>query len=112
MANTVRLACDRRIISVPVGNILPTRKLGPGISRTEKYRRIAASIQEVGIIEPLVVYPQTSGTEQYILLDGHIRLEILKGMGQKKSIVSWRWMTKASPTITRSARYRRFKSTL
>ena len=84
MANTVRLACDRRIVSVPVGNILPTRKLGPGISRTERYRRIEASIQEIGIIEPLVVYPQTRGVEQYILLDGHIRLEILKGMGQNE----------------------------
>ncbi|MBN1909330.1 MAG: ParB N-terminal domain-containing protein [Pirellulales bacterium] len=82
MASRVRLACNRNIISVPVPNILPVKKLCPGTSRTTKYLRIAASVQEIGIIEPLVVYPQASGTDQYILLDGHIRLEILKGLGQ------------------------------
>lgn len=84
MANTVRLACNCSIISVPVLNILPVKKLCQGISRTGKYQRIAASMREIGIIEPLVVYPQSSGTGQYIILDGHIRLEILKGLGQKK----------------------------
>jgi len=85
MVNTVRLACNRNIISVPVLHILPVKKFCQGTSRTEKYRRIAASIEEIGIIEPLVVYPQSNGnTGQYILLDGHIRLEILKVLGQKK----------------------------
>ena len=55
-----------------------------GNQPNRRYRRIEASIQEIGIIEPLVVYPQTRGTEQYILLDGHIRFEILKGMGQNE----------------------------
>ena len=54
------------------------------MTKTEKYRRIAASIREVGIVEPLVVYPQANGSTQYILLDGHIRLAILKEMGQEK----------------------------
>ena len=84
MVNRVRLACDTNIISVPLASILPVRKLSPGISKTEKYRRIAASIREVGIIEPLVVYPQANGSAQYILLDGHIRLAILRDMGLEK----------------------------
>ena len=84
MANTVRLACSRSIISVPILNILPVKKLCQGTSRTAKYQRIAASIQEIGIIEPLVVYSQSRDTGHYILLDGHIRLEILKGLGQKQ----------------------------
>jgi hypothetical protein len=84
MVNRVRLACDTNIISVPLASILPVRKLGPGINKTEKYRRIAASIREVGIIEPLVVYPQANGSAQYILLDGHIRLTILRDMGLEK----------------------------
>ena len=60
------------------------KKLRPGINKTAKYRRIAASVREVGIVEPLVVYPQKNGATQYILLDGHIRLEILKEIGQEK----------------------------
>ncbi|MCY2986952.1 MAG: ParB N-terminal domain-containing protein [Planctomycetota bacterium] len=84
MANRVRLACETSIISVPLTSILPVRKLSAGIDKTEKYRRIAASIREVGIIEPLVVYPQANGSTQYILLDGHVRLAILKEMGAEK----------------------------
>lgn len=82
MATSVRLACEPKIITVPVESILPVKKLAPTIHKTDKYRRIAASIREIGIIEPLVVYPQASGATQYILLDGHIRLEILKDLGQ------------------------------
>jgi ParB-like chromosome segregation protein Spo0J len=84
MTNRVSLACDPKIISVPLSSVLPVRKLSPAISKTEKYRRIAASIGEVGIIEPLIVYPQTNGESHYILLDGHIRLEILKELGQEE----------------------------
>ena len=84
MANTVHLACEQNIISVPVDKVLPVKKLSPGIAKTEKYQRIAASVREIGLIEPMVVYPQEDNAGQYILLDGHIRLEILKEMGQEK----------------------------
>lgn len=84
MNNRIRLACDPKILSLPVSSILPVRKLGVGINKTEKHRRIAASIREVGIVEPLIVYPQANGSTHYILLDGHIRLAILKEMGQER----------------------------
>ena len=84
MVNRIRFACNTRIVLVPLDSILPVKKLLPGIKKTAKYRRIAAAVREVGIVEPLVVYPQKNGALQYILLDGHIRLEILKEMGQKK----------------------------
>ena len=84
MVNRVRLACETSIVSVPLASILPVRKLSPAISKTDKYRRIAASVREVGIIEPLIVYPQANGSTQYILLDGHVRLAILKEMGLDK----------------------------
>ena len=84
MSNRVHFACEPKIISIPVGSILPVRSLNQTIGKTEKYRRIAASIREVGIIEPLIVFRQANGNSQYILLDGHIRLAILKEMGQKK----------------------------
>ena len=85
MVNRIRLACEPKIIMVLLSQILPVKKLSPGINKTAKYRRIAASVREVGIVEPLVVYPQENGTTQYILLDGHIRLEILKEIGQDKA---------------------------
>ena len=84
MVNRIRFACESKIIMVLLSQILPVKKLSPGINKTAKYRRIAASVREVGIVEPLVVYPQKNDATQYILLDGHIRLEILREIGQEK----------------------------
>lgn len=47
---------------------------------TKKYGQIKASIKDIGIIEPLIV-SSTNSKAQYILLDGHIRFEILKELG-------------------------------
>ena len=84
MINRIRFACDPKILLLPISSILPVRTISTGMTRTERYRRIAASVREVGIVEPLVVYPQSNGSTYYILLDGHIRLAILKEMGQEK----------------------------
>lgn len=50
---------------------------------TKKYRQIEASIRDIGIIEPISV-SATNNKKQYILLDGHIRFEILKELGYTK----------------------------
>ncbi|TCB72567.1 plasmid partitioning protein RepB C-terminal domain-containing protein [Acinetobacter sp. ANC 4177] len=47
---------------------------------TKKYGQIKASIKDIGIIEPLIV-SSANTKAQYILLDGHIRFEILKELG-------------------------------
>ena len=78
MANKVRLACQPEMITIELNRILPLRRLARATCKSEKFKRIRASIQEVGVIEPLVVFPQANRTGHYILLDGHARLEILK----------------------------------
>jgi len=69
---------------LPLDAILPTRTVSPSVRKSNKYRRIQASIREVGIVEPIVVHPQASrGTgSQYLLLDGHLRLDILREAGE------------------------------
>ena len=76
----VKLVCEQKVKRIAISDILPLRKIPQATKACVKYRRIAASIREVGIIEPLVVYPQSNAKEGYMLLDGHIRLEILKDL--------------------------------
>lgn len=78
MSNVVLLACEPEIRQIEVESILPLRQVPSGARSSTKYRRISASIQEIGIIEPLIVHPCTDAKNQYMLLDGHIRLDILK----------------------------------
>ena len=58
------------------------RQLKAGVRASQKYQQILASVREVGIIEPIIVFPQDRKAEMYILLDGHLRLEVLKDLGQ------------------------------
>jgi hypothetical protein len=82
MAKEVRIGFDPKGVILPIGSILPLRQLKPGVRVTQKYQQILASVREVGIIEPLIVFPQDRKAEMYLLLDGHIRLEVLKELGQ------------------------------
>ena len=82
MAGTIKLACDPAIITVPTDRILPMRTVTKEWRSGRKYQCIKASIQELGLIEPLVVYPQDRDGTTYMLLDGHSRLEVLKEIGE------------------------------
>lgn len=68
-------------ISVPLADILLTRKLQEGAAHTRKFKQIRSSIEEVGLIEPLSVSPKAEDSKHYSLLDGHVRFFVLKEMG-------------------------------
>jgi ParB-like chromosome segregation protein Spo0J len=74
----VSLGFDLEPLSVPLNNILPSRKTPKGMETSRKYIQLRSSIQEIGLIEPLSVSPADKKTGQHILLDGHIRLVALR----------------------------------
>jgi len=68
---------------VRIADILPSRKTDDKQRASQKYATIVASIQEVGIIEPPVIHQMDKGPgTKYLLLDGHMRIEALKEIGQ------------------------------
>jgi len=69
-------------VVIPISSILPVKQLKPIVKASQKYHQILSSVREVGIIEPLIVFPQNGKSGKYILLDGHVRLEVLKDLGQ------------------------------
>ena len=82
MADTVKAAFESAILLLPVDAILPLRQVGAVLRGSVKYRRIASSIAEVGVIEPLVVAKPKGQETKHLLLDGHLRLAILVEMGE------------------------------
>lgn len=76
--NTVSIGFNLKPLTVSLDNILPSRKEPVGLITSRKYMQIRSSIQEIGLIEPLSVGPADQNTGQHILLDGHIRLLVLK----------------------------------
>lgn len=70
-------------VSVRLDKLLPTRILGEKLRESAKFRTLLASVREVGLIEPLSIYPQRGG--KYLILDGHARVEALKEMGESEA---------------------------
>lgn len=67
---------ERLTLSLDV--ILPIRQLKDPESSITRYSTIRASIREIGVIEPLMVYPQKGRSGYYLLLDGHLRYYALR----------------------------------
>lgn len=70
---------DKETVDLRVDQIVLLKVVNPAAHRSPKYRQILASIREVGIIEPPVV---SRSHGKYILLDGHMRVEALKELGE------------------------------
>ena len=80
-ADAVVLAFENDCLTLPVQSLLPIRALGSSVKSSRKYRQIKASIHEVGLVEPPVVARAGGQDGIFMLLDGHIRIEILKELG-------------------------------
>lgn len=80
----VKLGFEPQGKTIPIERLLPLRTIPKSVRSSNKYQRIAASISQIGIIEPIVVFPQsgTAGNSaRYLILDGHLRYDILKTLG-------------------------------
>lgn len=81
-SNPVKMAFERDSKRIAICDIQPLRLVNATAKKTVKYARIAASIREVGIIEPPVVVRDKTTKGKYLLLDGHLRLEALRDEGK------------------------------
>ncbi|MFZ7094442.1 plasmid partitioning protein RepB C-terminal domain-containing protein, partial [Primorskyibacter sp. 2E233] len=80
---TVGPGFESATLNIPIAAILPVKQLPATVATSAKYAQIAASIREVGLIEPPVVARNRSQKDTFILLDGHVRLQVLKEMDQE-----------------------------
>lgn len=85
MPDTVRMAFEQEIRLIPLQRLLPLRKISDGIKKSQRYKRIQSSIVEIGLVEPLVVSRSEENSEEYLLLDGHLRYDVLIGMGETEA---------------------------
>lgn len=83
MTRHVAQGFESDLVTIPIASIYPVRAFTPAIKRSVKYKQILASIKEVGIIENPVVARDRDKREQFILLDGHLRLEALRELGEQ-----------------------------
>ena len=82
--STVKQAFEETRLRIPIAQIQPLKLVTPTIKKTPKYLQVVASIREVGLVEPPVVARDRSDPGKYLLLDGHLRIDVLKDMGESE----------------------------
>src|SRR3982074_2073200 len=69
-------------VVVHLASILPVKSIEKTAKSSHKYRQIAAPIREIGLVEPPVVVQDSRNPSCFLLLDGHLRIEVLRDLGQ------------------------------
>jgi ParB-like chromosome segregation protein Spo0J len=79
---SVHMAFEKVAVRLAISDIAPLHLVGEQIKKSAKYLQIAASVREIGLVEPPVVARDKSEKGKYLLLDGHLRLAALREMGE------------------------------
>lgn len=77
----VEHAFESKLLVIKLEHIAPLYVVSSQIKGTMKFKQILASVIEIGLVEPMVVARDPNDEKQFTLLDGHLRLEILKDQG-------------------------------
>ena len=73
---TPKAAFEFDVLTVNIENLLPTRTVSENEKKSMKYRALVASISELGIVEPVSIFPHKGG--KFLILDGNARVEAMK----------------------------------
>lgn len=82
----IALGFEETSLRIPLDAIMFLRDVTVVVKNSVKYKQIAASIAEVGIIEPPVVARDAREPERFHLLDGHLRVDIMREQGQSEVV--------------------------
>ena len=82
--SAVTMGFEEVRLRIAIDQIVPLKIVSDAIKKTPKYAQIAASVREVGLVEPPVVARDRGEPGKYLLLDGHLRIDVLKQIGQNE----------------------------
>jgi RepB plasmid partitioning protein len=87
---SVRMGFEQRTLLIKLVDIQPLKIVSEEVKRSAKYRQIAASVAEIGLVEPPAVARSRDRSGKFLLLDGHLRLEVLRdrGLAEVECLVS------------------------
>ena len=78
---SVRMGFEERTIKIRLSDLLPLKHISDEVRKSAKYKQISASIAEIGLVEPPVVARSREEIGKFLLLDGHLRAEVLREQG-------------------------------
>lgn len=79
----IKCCFSQETVTLNISDLLPTKKMPLNYERSEKFLQIKCTLKAIGLIEPILIYIDSTKGEVKIL-DGHLRVEALKSLGETK----------------------------
>jgi RepB plasmid partitioning protein/ParB-like nuclease domain len=76
MHPSVKIGFRQEVLEIPLEQLVALKETESRDSKARKYKQLEASLQHVGLIEPLAVFPQAE--DRFLVINGNLRLHILK----------------------------------
>ena len=83
VAPSVKIAFRQEVQEIPLEQLVALKDIDPRVPRTRKYKQLRASLEHIGLIEPLAVFPQPE--DRYLVTNGNFRLHILRELKVMKA---------------------------
>ena len=81
-SSSIGIGFEKERLRIAIAQIIPLNSYRLQSRKRRNIAQIAASIREVGLVEPPVVARDRGEPGKFLLLDGHLRIDVLKDMGQ------------------------------
>lgn len=80
--NQIQAAFDTQAVSLPLDALIEQRPVKNPKARYTTYTTILTSLREVGLVQPLIVFPIEGEVGKFRILDGHLRWHALRELGE------------------------------
>lgn len=82
-SRVISAAFEDAMLEIPIELIIPLKQLPTSAQISQKYQLIASTMQKEGLVEAPVVARCGDASGNFLLLDGHVRVEVLKSLGAR-----------------------------
>jgi hypothetical protein len=79
----IKLGFQRELATIALDRLVPTKAMRVNFKLGKKYLQIVSSIRAIGVVEPPAVFPDNTRRDMFLLLDGHLRVEALRDIGER-----------------------------
>jgi RepB plasmid partitioning protein/ParB-like nuclease domain len=77
----VKISFRQEVVELPLERLDPLKDVERKAIASKTYKQLKASLEHVGLIEPLAVYPRSD--DKFVVVNGNLRLHILRQIGVK-----------------------------
>jgi hypothetical protein len=83
MQPSIKISFREEVLEIPLVQLTALKQTEPKEFKARKYKQLESSLQHVGLIEPLAVFPQAEN--HFLVINGNLRLHILRKLNVLKA---------------------------